>query len=214
MHYDAIKGDHGLKHDPFKAIVTPRPVGWVSTVSKSGSCNLAPYSFFNAVSERPHYVMFSSGGIKDSLRNILETGEFVCSLATWDLRHAVNISSATVAYGVDEFPIAGLTTAPSKFVRPPRVKESPAALECRLHQTVELPGGAKGVNYHIVIGEVVGVYLDEAFVRNGSLEAQDLLPIARLGGRDYAVVRPDNVFAIGRPVVDGEGKVVVKDAAE
>lgn len=214
MHYDAVVNEHGCKHDPFKAIVAPRPVGWVSTLSKEGVGNLAPYSFFNAVSERPHYVMFASGGIKDSLRNILETGEFVCSLATWDLRHAVNISSAVVPYGVNEFPIAGLTTAPSKFVKPPRVKESPAALECRLHQVVELPGGAKGVNYNVVIGQVVGVYVDDAFVRNGAVETQDLLPIARLGGKDYAVIRPDNVFPIGRPVVDAAGNVVVKDAAE
>lgn len=214
MHYDAVKGDHGLKHDPFKSIVSPRPVGWVSTVSKDGACNLAPYSFFAAVSERPHYVMFSSGGVKDSLRNIQETGEFVCSLATWDLRHAVNISSATVPYGVDEFPIAGLTTAPSKFVKPPRVKESPAALECRLHQVVQLPAGTKGVAYHVVIGEVIGVYLDEQFVRNGAVDSADLMPIGRLGGRDYTVVRPDTVFPIGRPVVEANGTVVIKDAAE
>ena len=119
MDYDPRTGayaEHGLKRDPFKAIMAPRPVGWISTVSAAGVCNLAPYSYFNAISEDPHFVMFSSGGIKDSLRNIMETGEFVCSLATWDLRHAVNISSASVPYGTDEFKIAGLTATPSTFV--------------------------------------------------------------------------------------------------
>jgi flavin reductase (DIM6/NTAB) family NADH-FMN oxidoreductase RutF len=126
----------------------------------------------------------------------------------------VNISSATVPYGVDEFPIAGLTTAPSRFVKPPRVKESPSALECRLHQIVELPSGAKGVAYHVVIGQVVGIYVDDAAVRNGIVETRALVPIARLGGREYSVVRPDTIFAIGRPSVGADGNVVVKDAAE
>ena len=217
MDYDARTNDyrrHGLERDPFKSIVAPRPVGWISTVSAAGVCNLAPYSFFAAISEDPHFVMFSSGGIKDSLRNIMETGEFVCSLATWDLREAVNLSSASVPYGVDEFPIAGLTATPSKFVKPPRVKESPAALECRHYQTVVLPAGAKGPNYHVVIGEVIGIHLDEAFVRNGRVATGDLLPIARLGGADYGVIRPDVVFALGRPKVDRDGTVMVKKAAD
>ena len=214
MDYDARKNDyglHGLKRDPFKSIVAPRPVGWISTVSAAGVCNLAPYSFFAAVSEDPHFVMFSSGGIKDSVRNIMETGEFVCSLATFELRHAVNISSASVPYGADEFPIAGLTATPSKLVRPPRVKESPAALECRHYQTVVLPSGKKGPSYHVVIGEVIGIHLDEAFVKNGRVATGDLLPIARLGGADYGVIRPEVVFALGRPTVDADGRVVIKE---
>ena len=214
MDYDARIGEfaqHGLKRDPFKSIVAPRPVGWISTVSAAGVCNLAPYSFFAAISEDPHFVMFSSGGIKDSLTNIMETGEFVCSLATWDLRHAVNISSASVPYGRDEFPIAGLTATPSTFVKPPRVKESPAALECRHFQTVVLPAGKKGPSYHVVIGEVIGIHLDDAFVKNGRVSTGDLMPIARLGGADYGVIRPEVVFALGRPGVDADGNVVVKD---
>ena len=214
MDYDARKGDwarHGLVRDPFKSIVAPRPVGWISTVSADGIVNLAPYSYFNAVSEDPHFLMFASGGIKDSVRNIMQTGEFVCSLATFDLRHAVNVSSAAMPYGVDEFPIAGLTAAPSKFVKPPRVRESPAALECRHHQTVVLPSGNKGTNYHVVIGEVIGIHLDEAFVNNGRLSTGDLMPIARLGGPEYGVIRPEAVFALGRPTVDANGRVVIKD---
>ena len=113
MFYDALENKHGLPHDPFKALAVPRPIGWISTVSKSGVANLAPYSFFNAVAEKPHYVVFGSGGIKDSLANIEETGEFVCNIATYDLRHQMNISSATVPHGVDEFPLAGLTAVKS-----------------------------------------------------------------------------------------------------
>ncbi len=210
MHYDARQGHGELERDPFKSIVAPRPVGWISTLSSDGICNLAPYSFFNAVGEDPHYVMFSSTGIKDSVRNVEATGEFVCSLATWDLHHAVNLSSASVPIEVDEFPIAGLTAAPSKFVKPPRVKESPAALECSHVQTIHLPNHGKGLGNHIVIGAVVGVYIDDAMIKNGRVATGDLLPIARLGGRDYAVIRPDAIFPLGRPVVDEQGAVRVK----
>ena len=114
--YETRDNKHGLRHDPFKALVVPRPIGWISTVGKNGICNIAPYSFFNAVGERPHYVVFSSAGRKDSLLNIEETGEFVCSLATWDLRYNMNMTSASVPRGVDEFPIGDLTAAPE----PPR----------------------------------------------------------------------------------------------
>src|SRR5262249_53770207 len=154
---------------PFKALIAPRPIGWISTVSKSGICNLAPYSFFNAVSEKPHYVVFGSGGPKDSLRNIEETGEFVCSLATYDLRHQMNTTSAPVPRGVDEFPLAGLTAAASQIVRPPRVKESPVAFECKHWKTIEIPGdeGQPAPGYSVVFGRVVGVYIDENFIKDG-----------------------------------------------
>jgi flavin reductase (DIM6/NTAB) family NADH-FMN oxidoreductase RutF len=210
MHYDPRQGHPGLERDPFKSIVAPRPVGWISTVSADGICNLAPYSFFNAVSEDPHFVMFSSMGVKDSVRNIRETGEFVCSLATWDLRHAVNVSSAALPPGVDEFPIAGLTAAPSHFVKPPRVKESPAALECRHFQTIELPSTGKTPSNHVVIGEVVGIFIDESVIHSGRVATGDLVPIARLGGADYAVVGPESIFKQGRPVVEKDGSVSIK----
>ena len=140
MFYDAVANSHGLAMDPFKALVAPRPIGWISTLGKNGVVNLAPYSFFNAVSEDPHFVMFASGGRKDSQRNAEETGEFVCSLATYDLREAMNRTSAAVGPEVDEMRLAGLTPAPSRLVAPPRVKELPVAFECRYWRTIELPG--------------------------------------------------------------------------
>ena len=139
MYYDSIKNEHGLKHDPFKALVAPRPIGWVSTVDKNGVLNLAPYSFFNAVSERPHYVMFVSANRKDSLRNIEDNGEFTCSISTMDTRDGMNISSASVDSLSDEFALSNLETAQSFFVTPPRVARSPASLECKHWKTVELP---------------------------------------------------------------------------
>ena len=121
MFYDAVANQHGLALDPFKALVAPRPIGWISTLGKNGVVNLAPYSFFNAVSEDPHFVMFASGGRKDSQRNAEETGEFVCSLATYDLREAMSRTSAAVGPEIDEMRLAGLTPAPSRLVAPPRV---------------------------------------------------------------------------------------------
>lgn len=204
MFYETIANKHGLRHDPFKALVAPRPIGWISTVSKAGICNIAPYSFFNAVGEKPHYVMFSSSGRKDSLRNAEETGEFVCSLATWDLRHNQNMTSASVPYGVDEFPIGDLTAAPCRLVKPPRVKESPAALECRHWKTVELPPlepGGEPRNW-VVFGQVIGVHIDDRFVKDGMVDTGAMRPIARLGYMDYAVVTPETMFAIDRPSVE------------
>jgi flavin reductase (DIM6/NTAB) family NADH-FMN oxidoreductase RutF len=209
MFYDAVANKHGLKRDPWKALTVPRPIGWISTVSADGICNLAPYSYFNAVSDRPHYVCFASGGVKDSLRNIQQTKEFVCSLATYDLRDRMNVTSASVPYGVDEFPIAGLTATPSRLVKPPRVKESPVALECRHVQTVDLPAAEPGgpAGYHVVFGLVVGIHIDDTLISDGMVDISRALPIARLGYMDYSVVRPDTIFSIDRPTVDAEGRV-------
>ena len=213
MFYETIENKHGLKHDPFKAIVGPRPIGWIATVSRDGICNIGPYSFFNAVGERPHYVMFSSSGRKDSIRNAEETGEFTCSLATWDLRLNMNMTSASVPYGVDEFPIGELTAVPGKLVRAPRVKESPAALECKFWKTVELPplhaGGA--TKNWVVFGQVVGVYIDDRFIKDGMVNTGAMLPIGRLGYMDYSVVTPQSIFAINRPSVE---EAMVKLAAK
>lgn len=201
MFYETHDNKHGLRHDPFKALCVPRPIGWISTVSKAGVCNLAPYSFFNAVGERPTYVMFSSAGRKDSLVNIEETGEFVCSLATYDLRFNMNMTSAAVAHDVDEFPIGELTAAPSRLVKPPRVKESPAAFECKHWQTIDLPPLVPGKpsTYSVVFGRVVGIYIDDRFVKDGLVDTGAMRPIARLGYMEYGVVNPENVFAIDRP---------------
>jgi flavin reductase (DIM6/NTAB) family NADH-FMN oxidoreductase RutF len=198
MFYDAVANTHGLQWDPFKALVSPRPIGWISTLGKSGVVNLAPYSFFNAVSTDPYFVMFSSGGRKDSQRNAEETGEFVCSLATYDLREAMNRTSQHVGPDVDEMALAGLTPAPSKIVAPPRVAESPVAFECRYWRTIELPGPDGGPGTHaIVLGQVVGVHIDDAAIVEGKVDVTRLKPIARLGYGDYAVI--DEVFELTRP---------------
>jgi len=198
LFYDAINGSHGLERDPFKALVAPRPIGWISTVGPDGVVNLAPYSFFNAISDKPPYVMFSSAGRKDTLRNAEETGEFVCSLATYDLRDQMNTTSASVAPDVDEMSLAGLTAAPSRLVKPPRVAESPVAFECTYFKTVELPAQNGPANqYAVVIGSVVGIHIDDDAIVEGRVDVTRLRPIARLGYMDYAVV--DSVFSLERP---------------
>ncbi len=210
MIYDTIENKHGLKHDPFKALMVPRPIGWISTISNEGVVNIAPYSFFNAMGEKPHYVAFSSAGMKDSLKNINQNGEFVCSLANYDLRYEMNATSAAVPYGVDEFPISGLTATASTFVKPPRVKESPAAFECKLWKTIDLPGVAPGQESKntMIIGYVVGTYIDERFIKNGIVDTGAMRPIARLGYMEYGVIEPENVFTINRPEVGADGKIV------
>jgi flavin reductase (DIM6/NTAB) family NADH-FMN oxidoreductase RutF len=199
MHYDALKADHGLPHDPVNALVAPRPIGWISSLDKDGQRNLAPYSYFNLIAGRPPLVMFASGYVKDSQRNIEETGEFVCNIATWDLREEVNLSSAKVPPHVDEFEFAGLEAAPSRWVKPPRVKRSPAALECRYVETVKLPTGTEDQPhfFSMIIGLVVGIYIDEKIIRDGLVDVSQIRPLARLGYMDYTAV--DEIFAIQRP---------------
>lgn len=186
MFYDAVKNDHGLPVDPFKALVAPRPIGWVSSLSGDGQANLAPYSYFNAFSQAPHYVAFGSGPRKDSLRNIEATGEFAFSLVTFGLREKMNATSAHVK--TDEFELAGLTKAPCRMIRPPRVAESPAALECRLFQVVPLPDDDGTAENFLVIGRVVGIHIDDRFLRDGRVDTAAMQPIARLGYSEYATV--------------------------
>ncbi len=198
MHYDAKTNKHGLKHDPFKTLVSPRPIGWISTISKTGQLNLAPYSFFNGISDNPHIVMFASQGPKDSQINAEATGEFVCNLATWDLRDAMNATAAPLEHGVSEFERAGLTPVPSIEVAVPRVKESPVAMECKYLKTVDLSDvdGVKAT-YAIVLGQVIRIHIDDAFIEDGMVDITRIRPIARLGYRDYTVV--DSVFSMARP---------------
>ena len=204
MFYDAIENAHGLKHDPFKALVSPRPIGWISSLDKDGRLNLAPYSYFNAVSDRPHIVMFSSSGRKDSIANIEDTGEFVCSLATFDLKDRMNQSSAPYPREISEFHEAGLETASSRLVKPPRVAESPVALECRYLQTIALAdeNGVPAESW-VVLGQVVGIHIDDALITDGMVDITRARPIARLGYMDYAVV--DAVFAMPRPTLEDQG---------
>lgn len=197
MFYETEENKHGLRHDPFKALVVPRPIGWISTLSPDGVLNLAPYSYFNGIADRPKFVMFSSGGRKDSVVNAEATGEFVCSMATYELKDEMNLTSAQVGPEVDEMELAKLASTPSKLVKPPRVARSPAALECKYHQTVTLPGvnGLDG-NY-LVIGQVVGIYIADEFIADGMVDITKYRPIARLGYMDYTVV--DEVFSMMRP---------------
>jgi flavin reductase (DIM6/NTAB) family NADH-FMN oxidoreductase RutF len=200
MFYATDKPDHGLPHDPFKAIVAPRPIGWITSMSRKGDINLAPYSFFNGVSTRPPIVCFSSEGRKDSVAFAEETGEFVCNLATWDLRFAMNDTSAPFPRGVDEMLAAGLTPAPSRLVKPPRVAQAPCAMECKLLQIVTLNDvDGRALDRHVVFGQVVGVYIDERFIKDGLLDTAAMRPIARCGYADYSVV--EEVFSMTRPEI-------------
>jgi flavin reductase (DIM6/NTAB) family NADH-FMN oxidoreductase RutF len=199
MFYEPEKRDRAvLPHDPFKAIVAPRPIGWITSINVKGEINLAPYSFFNAVNSRPNLVMFASEGHKDSVAFIEETGEFVCNLATWDLREQMNETSAPMARGMNEMVRAGLAPAPSRIVKPPRVAASPCALECKMTQVVAMQGlDGTALDCHVVFGQVVGVHIDDRFVKDGILDTAAMRPIARCGYNEYAVV--DSLFAMVRP---------------
>jgi flavin reductase (DIM6/NTAB) family NADH-FMN oxidoreductase RutF len=197
MFYDAIRNDHGFAVDPFKAIVVPRPVGWISTVSEDGVNNLAPYSFFNAFSDAPNYVAFGSGGRKDSLRNVEATGVFAINLATFDLREAMNASAANVPPHVDEFKLAGLTAEPCRLINCPRVGESPVVLECSHFKTLDLPDDDGRIQDYLVVGRVIGVYIDDRFIENGRVNTAAMKPIARLGYSEYATV--ETAWRMRRP---------------
>jgi flavin reductase (DIM6/NTAB) family NADH-FMN oxidoreductase RutF len=196
--YSTTKADHGLAHDPFKAIVAPRPIGWITALNAKGEVNLSPYSFFNAVSSRPNIVMFSSENKKDAVAFIEETGEFTCSLVTKALDQQMNLTSAPLPRGESEYAHAGLEMAPSRFVRPPRVAASPAALECKLlsiQQLSDIDGNL--VPRWMVLGQVVGIFIDDAYVRDGRFDTAGANPIARCGYADYAEVGA--LFSITRP---------------
>jgi flavin reductase (DIM6/NTAB) family NADH-FMN oxidoreductase RutF len=188
-----------LPHDPFKAAIAPRPIGWVSTLGADGAVNLAPYSFFNAISGAPPMIAFSSEGMKDSATFAGQTREFVWNMPTWDLREAMNATSATLERGVNEFEHAGLETAPSRIVAPPRVAASPCALECKVTQTLTLTDlDGNRTDRHLVIGQVVGVHIDERFIKDGILDVAAMRPIARCGyTSDYTVL--DELFQMDRP---------------
>ena len=198
MFYETAKNDHGLARNPLKAIVAPRPIGWITSMSAKGEINLAPYSFFNAVSDDPPIVLFSSEGAKDSLVFVEETKEFVCSLATFDLRDAMVETSGQFPRGVNEMEQSGLTPAPSRMVRPPRVAASPCALECKLLQIIDLADlQGQPTRRFVAFGQVVGVHIDVGFIKNGRLDTAAMRPIARCGYADYSVV--EKVFAMARP---------------
>ena len=201
MHFYEPRHGHNLPHDPFNAIIGPRPIGWVSTRGRDGSTNLAPYSFFNAFNYTPPIIGFSSNGAKDSLRNCRESGEFVWNLVTRALAEAMNRSCADVPYGDDEFALAGLTPAASRLVEAPRVAESPVGFECRVCDIVQLRGHAGGaVPAWLVLGEVVGVHIRRALLPQGVFDTFGAGIVLRAGGPSaYAEIRPDSRFDLRRP---------------
>ena len=201
LHFYEPKHGHGLKHDPFNAIIAPRPIGWISSRGAKGNVNLAPYSFFNAFCYHPPIIGFSSTSKKDSVQNIEETDEFVWNLATMDLARQMNATAAHVARDVSEFAIAGLTAVPGKLVNVPRVGESPVSFECRLSQIIQLQGaGGEKAQAWLTLGEVVAVHIDKAFIKDGVYQTALAHPIVRAGRRgDYFEIRPDAMFEMARP---------------
>jgi flavin reductase (DIM6/NTAB) family NADH-FMN oxidoreductase RutF len=199
-YYEPSRG-HGLPHDPFNAIIGPRPIGWISTQGRGGQLNLAPYSFFNAFAYTPPTIGFSSTSAKDSLRNAQETGEFVWNLATRDLAERMNITSATVPYGTDEFSLAGLTPEASRLVAPPRVAESPVSFECKVSQILQLQDHLKRpMQAWVVFGEVVAVHIQRALLKDGIFDTFGAGIVLRAGGpTGYAEITPDNRFDMKRP---------------
>ncbi|WP_320201625.1 flavin reductase family protein [Agrobacterium sp. rho-13.3] len=199
MFYATDTNAHGLAHDPFKAIVAPRPIGWIGSKGRDGSLNLSPYSFFNAISDHPKLVMFSSSGQKDSLRNVQESGVFTASLVSRNLVDQMNASSAAVPYEVNEFEVAGLTATFGQLVDAPYVGEAFAALECRVTQIIR-PIDVAGVETDswVVFGQVVGIHIDETVVANGRIDMALARPVARMGYRDYCDGGTD-VFELSRP---------------
>ncbi len=200
MYYEPGRQPHGLPYDPFKSCVVPRPIGWISTVSRDGIPNLAPYSQFQNVTFDPPTVMFSAnqtsaGERKDSTVNAEQTGEFVWNMATYDLREAVNRSSEEFPPEVDEFEVCGLTKVPSRLVRPMRVAESPIQFECQYLQTVRIPGNGPMGTVDVVFGRVLAVHIaDEFLTPDGRIDIPRIRPLARLGYYDYTSV--DHAFSM------------------
>ncbi len=201
MFYEPDKNNHGFRYSPFKSIIVPRPIGWISTLSRDGVLNLAPFSQTTNLSYDPPYILIScaekpEGGPKDTLRNCMDTGEFVHNMATWELREAVNITSQMVPADVDEAALAGLDMIASKLVRPPRVAASPVHMECRFHSALTIPGRVHG--HTVIIGRVIGVHIrDDALTPDGRIDVVKIRPLARCGYHDYTSI--ESVFTM-RPI--------------
>ncbi|QCI97800.1 flavin reductase family protein [Agrobacterium larrymoorei] len=199
MFYTTDMNQHGMPHDPFKAIVAPRPIGWIGSKGNDGTLNLSPYSFFNAVSDKPKLVMFCSSGQKDSLRNVRETGVFTASLVSRHLVDQMNSSSAPVDYAVNEFELAGLTARDGQVIDAPYVSEALAALECRVTQIIQPTDiDGKPADSWVVFGQVMGIHIAEDIIRDGRIDMSLARPVARMGYMDYADGGSD-VFQLARP---------------
>jgi flavin reductase (DIM6/NTAB) family NADH-FMN oxidoreductase RutF len=195
MYYEIAKNDHGLPYNPLKACVVPRPIAWISTLSKDGVVNLAPFSFSNILSYDPPYVCFSGAGnvadgnMKDTIVNAEETGEFVYNMATYDLRHQVTKTAMITGRQIDEMEAAGLQKLPSKLVKPPRVAGSPIHLECKYWKTVDLVGKRPVSCHKVVFGEVIACHIDdEALTPEGLIDVLKIRPLSRLGYKDYTSI--------------------------
>ena len=200
MYYDTNENNHGLPHNPFKALTVPRPIGWISTLSKNGIGNLSPYSYFNGLSYDPPFVMFSAGNRsdgskKDSVLNAEEIGEFVVNISTLDTRFQMNDTSWIMEPETDELEKTGLTAIDSINVKPKRVAESPVHFECKYHQTVQLPGNKNADFHHVVFGQVIGIHIKDEFITDeGIVDILKMKIIARLGYNDYTLI--DKTFSI------------------
>jgi len=204
MYYDPEKNDHGLAVSPFKSCVLPRPIAWISTMSKDGVSNLAPFSQFQSLTFDPPYVMISvnqtiKGKRKDTVENIEQTGEFVYNMVTYDLREAMNKSGVDLPSEVDEFEVAGVTKAPSMRIKPFRVAESPIQFECVYTQTIRLPGGGLNGTVDVIIGKAVLVHIKDEVINNGKIDVVKIRPLARLGYWDYSTVDSTFEMVINNP---------------
>ena len=204
MFFEPANGMHPppLQHNPLNALVCPRPIGWISSINANGGVNLAPFSYFNAVSADPPYVMFAPNAAspaveKDTYRNVVEVPEFVVNLVSMELAQKMNASSAAFSSDINEFEACGVEPIASTVVRPPRVKQSKAALECTLYEVVPLPVGVDGRTSHVVIGAVVGIHIDDDLIVDGRVDEVRLNSIARLGYFNYAGL--GEIFEIKRP---------------
>ena len=201
MFYE-VKNGHGLKLNPFKGCIVPRPIAWISSISEEGITNLAPYSYFNAVAEKPPIVMFASGGAKegadkDSLRNIESVGEFVVNIVSLDQKDEMLKTSSILAYNESEIEHFKIETLPSRLVKPPRVANSPINLECRYLSSVQLPKTSDEVSNKVVFGEVVAVHIEERVMTDGRVDIRKLQPLCRLGYKEYAAIL--DAFELDRP---------------
>lgn len=195
MYYNTSKNNHNLKYNPFKALVVPRPIGWISTISKEGLGNLAPFSFFNALNYDPPFVMFSGGSKKngekkDTVNNAEQVGEFVVNIANWETRKQMDETSWILESGLDELSKVGLTAVPSIEVSAARVLESPIHFECKYHKTILLPGNTPQAVHYVIIGKVIGIHIKDEFItKEGLVDTVKMNIIARLGYNDYIKIK-------------------------
>jgi flavin reductase (DIM6/NTAB) family NADH-FMN oxidoreductase RutF len=199
MFYNTKEKDHNLLYNPFKSCIVPRPIGWISTISNDGIVNIAPFSYFNAVSDLPPVIMFSSsqkpdGDEKDTIKNIEQNGEFVFNIATYDLQEAMSQSSTPLPYGVSEAEEYDIQTTPSELVKPPRIALSPINLECRHIKTMMLDADGVDCKVKVIFGHVIGCNINDNVITDGKIDLKKIRPIARLGYDQYAVI--DNIFTL------------------